>query len=497
MPLTLSRRLVGTALITGLGFAAGTANASGTATVTGTAQGVTPFIGAVSATIGGATLISVTTTVQPIAGSYTRPLIAQFSTAYLARTGRISGTQVTVPLTFLYAARANTIALLFKFTDGSSVTTSTSISTPTFSSTCAGLATPNIQQNRTSIADLGFDYFILKDYCSNQTPVIVDTDGQARWVGTANTAVQDVAFYQNSVYSSNGGTGINRINLDGTIQFVTDLASAGVTGFHHNIDPGRDGLIIDVNTTTQTESVNIEFSPKTGAILNRWDLADIISAAMVAGGDDPSNFVFPVGTDWFHNNATTYNKADNTLIVSSRENFVIAVDYDTPADGVKKIHWILGDPTKHWAQYASLRKYALTIANGAPAPIGQHAVSIDHLGNVLLFNDGGASFTQQPAGASRSYSIGQAFKIDTVAMTATQTINYTDYSKSSYICGSFYEGYPGYYLIDYAQEQAGNTELRGIGTRQKVVFDIKYPLTGTCAEAWNSAPIKGHTLVFH
>ena len=52
---------------------------------------------------------------------------------------------------------------------------------------------------------------------------------------------------------------------------------------------------------------------------------------MLAGGDDPSGFVYPVGTDWFHNNATTYNKADNTLIVSSRENFVIAVDYDTPA----------------------------------------------------------------------------------------------------------------------------------------------------------------------
>lgn len=163
---------------------------------------------------------------------------------------------------------------------------------------------------------------------------------------------------------------------------------------------------------------------------------------------------------------------------------------------MKRIHWILGDSTKHWADYPSLRKYALTLVNGAPVPIGQHAVSIDHLGNLLLFNDGGQSFFQSPAGASRSYSLGQGFKIDPVAMTATQTVNYTDYSKLSYICGSFYEGYPGQYLIDYSQEQAGNTELRGIGTKQKVVFDIKYPLTGTCAEAWNSAPIKGHALLF-
>ncbi len=102
-------------------------------------------------------------------------------------------------------------------------------------------------------------------------------------------------------------------------------------------------------------------------------MANIISAAMIAGGDDPSQFVYPTPTDWFHNNGVTYNRADDSLIVSSRENFLICLDYETSA-----IKWILGDPTKKWYQFPSLRKFALTLAPGSLPPIGQHA-PLDYL----------------------------------------------------------------------------------------------------------------------
>ena len=65
------------------------------------------------------------------------------------------------------------------------------------------------------------------------------------------------------------------------------------------------------------------------------------------------------GQDWFHNNAVTYRASDDSLIVSSRENFVIALDYQSGA-----IKWILGDSTKAWYQYPSLRQYALTVPAG-------------------------------------------------------------------------------------------------------------------------------------
>ena len=46
--------------------------------------------------------------------------------------------------------------------------------------------------------------------------------------------------------------------------------------------------------------------------MKQWNMANIISAAMIAGGDDPSQFVYPTPTDWFHLNGVTYNRADDS-----------------------------------------------------------------------------------------------------------------------------------------------------------------------------------------
>src|SRR5437762_5138739 len=107
-------------------------------------------------------------------------------------------------------------------------------------------------------------------------------------------------------------------------------------------------------------------------------MAHIIGAAMIAGGDDPSQFVHPTPTDWFHLNGVTYNRADDSVIVSSRENFLICLDYQTGA-----IKWILGDPTKAWYQFPSLREFALALAPGSLPPIGQHAPSLTFDQNIL------------------------------------------------------------------------------------------------------------------
>ena len=60
--------------------------------------------------------------------------------------------------------------------------------------------------------------------------------------------------------------------------------------------------------------MEVDFS---GNLLKTWNLADIISAAMRAGGDDPSQFVFrrtpQSNNDWFHNNSVTYNRADDSV----------------------------------------------------------------------------------------------------------------------------------------------------------------------------------------
>src|SRR5262249_34871232 len=122
---------------------------------------------------------------------------------------------------------------------------------------------------------------------------------------------------------------------------------------------------------------------------------------MLEHGDDPSAFVRP-GIDWFHMNGAVYDPRDDSLVVSSRENFLIKIDYLTG-----EIIWILDDPTKYWYMFQSLRDLALPLEAGGFYPIGQHAPSITSDGLIMIFNDGFPSLNQpsgQPVGETRTFS---------------------------------------------------------------------------------------------
>lgn len=178
----------------------------------------------------------------------------------------------------------------------------------------------------------------MKSNCSFNSPVIIDTDAEVRWIGTGGVKDLISTFFENRVYAGTG-TKLTRMELDGAHSVIADYSGSGVRSLHHNADYGKNGILLEINTSAWEESITMEVDAS-GTILKMWNLADILSAAMTAGGDDPSQFVQPAPTDWFHENAAAYRKSDNTLIVSSRENFVIGIDYDTSA-----IKWILGDPT--------------------------------------------------------------------------------------------------------------------------------------------------------
>jgi arylsulfate sulfotransferase len=138
------------------------------------------------------------------------------------------------------------------------------------------------------------------------TPLFVDIDGELRWVNptsTLNSLLVSSLFINNAVYVTHGST-LNRVDLDGADTVLADFSNRGVVNFHHNIDAGKTGMLMEAGTTGYYESVitEVDFS---GALLRTWNIASIIRAAMIAGGDDPSQFVFPTPNDWFHNNAVT------------------------------------------------------------------------------------------------------------------------------------------------------------------------------------------------
>jgi hypothetical protein len=497
------RTMAGIVLLLAIGTAAASsASAASGFSVTAQTPGATPFIAKLTLLLsGGTNVASVQFTIAPMAGSVTRPISATYSAAYMVARGYWDGKSSTmnIPVFGLYEGATNSVTMTTRYSDGTATSVPVSITTMPYVDSCHALDHRTVVvQKRTKTGDLSFDYILLKKYCDNTTPTILDTDGQVRWIGTDGVASIASALFNNEFYIGHG-TGVDKMEWDGTHEKLADYASIGVINTQpHNFDPGRVGLIMDADTADQTESTNIEFDSK-GVVRNRWDLASIISRAMRAGGDDPSKFVSSGTNDWFHCNATAYDAATNSLIVSSRENFVIALDYDSHA-----IKWILGDSTKHWYQFKSLRKYALTLVNGAAPPIGQHAVSIAPDGDLQLFDDGQASFFQVPPGKKRTFSTPRAYHIDPVAMTATQTFIYPMHDRIySDVCGSFYQDAPVYprsshnFLLDYpASQNRTVTELVGLGPVYGVTFDYQYPASMICGTGWNAQILHLENLQF-
>ena len=461
--------------------------------INGQSPGPTPFIGLLDLTVDDAsTLASIEFKIYPKPASDTRPVYARYSAAYLQTRGWLNTTTgaISLPVFGLYADYNNRVALVSTFTNQSTQRDTVNVLTPIWNGGANNkFKTPTVVQPRLPNASLSYDFSLLR---SNATaaPLIIDTDGEVRWIGTLGVGSNGILFFEGGLYMYFGPL-LYRLEFDGAFSLVADYsASQGVTAFHHSMDKGKTGLLMEADTATQTESVLMEVDGA-GTVLKRWDFANIISAAMIAGGDDPSGFVKTrgaAGEDWFHNNAATYRPSDNTLVVSGRELFVIAIDYDTGA-----IKWLLGDPTKKWGQYPSLLNYSLSLGPNTLAPIGEHALSISR-DRLLLFDNGTESRNQTPAGNYRTYNAPRKYSIDTVAMTATETWNYAP-TPSLYapFCSSVYEDGSRSYLVAYAKMAA----LMGLDSSGNKVFDYRYsnPAQG-CGTIFNAIPIHLENLRF-
>ncbi|HEY3659990.1 MAG TPA: aryl-sulfate sulfotransferase [Candidatus Udaeobacter sp.] len=465
-----------------------------TITITGHTAGATPFISRLTLDVSNTSVLkSIQFAIDPKPGSVTRPLSGTYSNQYLVSRGFETPPQVIVPVYGLYAGYSNIVRLTYRFQDNSSKQAVTSIATAAFDDQGCGYNTPTVLQPRSNSIQLSYDYIFDRSACGTFSPVILDSDGALRWVSplaTMGALFAASTFYDNAVYVTQG-TQLVRIELDGTVLVIADYSSLGAVHFHHNIDVGKTGLLLEPDTTSYFESTIWEVDSHDGHVLKTFNMANIISAAMIAGGDDPSQFVFPTPTDWFHNNGAAYNRADDSLIVSSRENFVIALDYNSTA-----IQWILGDPTKKWHQFASLRNFAIGVASGSLPPIGQHSPSITFDQSLLVFDNGQMSQFQTPPGAQRDYASPRKYTLDLVANVVTEVWNYpANESIKSPFCGSCYEDAPFNYLIDYAFVNGGGppsvptfARLTGLDATGEKTFYYQYPTVG-CNTAYNSLPI--------
>ena len=467
---------------------AASSSTGGNAVAVATTPGRSPFVS--FATLVGPkldALASVSYTIAPKPGSASRPVSVTYTLAGLKRRGYVDPAtgDLTLPVFGLYEGYLNAVQVALQFTDQSVQTVSLNIGTAAYADAAEIYDQPKILVPRAPGSALGFDFFALK---SPAGPiVVVDTDGAIRWVGPPMSSSM-AAAYQNGGFEIGSSTSevLTRAEWDGSVTNA-ELASSSYLSFNHNVDAGKTGLVGELDSPVNLESTAVEFDAS-GNVLQTWDFAALLSNYMRSLGDDPTQFVRP-GEDWFHLNATTYDPSDDTLIASSRQNFVIKVDYKTG-----NIVWILGDPTKYWYTFASLRAKALTLQGPGLYPIGQHAVSITSDGLLMLFNDGFPSNSEPPGaplGASRTYSAVTAYAIDPVARTAQQAWNF-DHGQDIFsgICSSAYEGSDKSLLVDYANADDGAAaRLIGLDANHDVVFDFQYVTSSACGTAWNAIPV--------
>ncbi|MCC2955263.1 aryl-sulfate sulfotransferase [Massilia sp. IC2-477] len=332
------------------------------------------------------------------------------------------------------------------------------------------------------------------------SPVVIDTDGHMRWTGAPLADSFSSMFGDgNFTIGSQSEPVLYRMDVGGAFTSVR-LDVPKYTNFHHELAPGKTGMLAELDAVeggvNRVESILAEIDAS-GKVLKEWDLGRIFAAHMRARGDDPSRFVVD-GADWFHMNSAIYHAPDNSLLISSRENFVVKLDYDTGA-----IRWLFGDTSKHWyVNFLSLRALALRLVEGK-APIGQHSLSVTPDGQLLLFNNGLGSLTQPPGaprGATRSFSTPSRYAIDEKAGTAREVWTWEadgDRSRArlySDICSSVYEGTPGNYLVAYSVANARTSaRLIGVDTHGKIAFDFAYP-TNVCDTVFIAQPLAWNDL---
>ena len=462
----------------------------------GQSKGITPFIAFVAlhaSTLN--ELKSISYTIQPKPGSVSKPVNVSYTIKALIRRAPRSAFagNIDLPIFGLYSGYANEISVQAMFSDGSTFTIPVVVISDTYRDPNDIYDKPLFIKKRDPGSTLGFDFFAMKSNLG--TPVIVDTDGAIRWMGTGiNSSISSILIDNGFLIGDQDSTNIYRLEFDGRIS-TKNLISTNYKSFHHNLDPGRIGILAEITTGADIESTINELTPTSG-FGKEWSLAKLISEYMRSQGDDPTLFVRR-GADWFHSNAVTYDPRDNSLIVSSRENFIVKISYDTGT-----IIWIFGDPTKYWYTFPSLRAKALTLAPGGLYPVGQHATSITSDGLLMIINDGRGS-AHQPAGTSggvsRSYTAISAYSIDTVNSSATEVWRFDNgQTILSAICNSSYEVQDKSLLVDYAvADNLTHTRLVGLDSSHNVVFDFQYKNDAGCNTSWNAVPVNFDQMKFN
>lgn len=447
------------------------------------------FISSLRIDVDPTVLDEISFTIEPRSGAVADPVYVSRSVDELAR----SDSEITLPVFGLYEDFINTVHLEFLYVDGSSGFLTTELTVDPYE---GNPIQPTVNVSATVGDKPSFSFFYLKSRFGLH---ILDIDGFVRWA--ANTPLDsNSSIYDDGQFIVFVGNEMFELGLSGEVN-VTELTQQGLSNIqaHHDVDRGKFGYLVEIDADKEgrseriIESILLEID-ESGTTINEWDYGVIFRNLIEAEGYDSSNFVRD-GADWFHMNSAIYDSSDNSIIASSRENFVVKIDYDT-----REVLWLLGDETKHWfVNYPPLQ--ALSLSSPDVKPIGQHALSIVE-GDLMLFNNGQFSFQSpegEPRGELLTSSPASRYRIDPEVMEAEVVWNY-DPAIYSDICSSVFRdpsSDTGDYLVHYAAVDRLDTSeppkptrtlIRGVNEDGVMLFELQLP-TRFCQTAWQSRPL--------
>ena len=195
--------------------------------------GPTPFISFARLRVSDATTVKYAQfQIQPKAGSATRPVNVKYARKYLLKRGYINSEngKLSVPVFGLYAGRSNNVTITIGFTDRNDRGGPTlAIQTDAYDfgtySNPSGLA---VATARDTV--LSYDFVMLKKHADPATPIVIDSDAEIRWVGTAGVGVPvHPLCYDNAFYLASG-LSLLRTEFDGTTTTVADYSAARCHG---------------------------------------------------------------------------------------------------------------------------------------------------------------------------------------------------------------------------------------------------------------------------
>ena len=274
---------------------------------------------------------------------------------------------------------------------------------------------------------LGNDLYFFTPSSSGYT-VAYDVNGDVRWYLT-NYALWKIDRLENGnllvsterlVNSPYYMTGMYEMTLLGKI--VKEYSLEG--GYHHDYYemPNGNFLVASDNFSSGTvEDYIVEIDRETGEVVKTFDLTKILNKED-GKSENWSQY------DWFHNNSVWYDEKTNSVTLSGRHmDAVINLDYDSG-----ELNWIIGDSTNWSEEY---QKYFFTpVGDDFEWQWSQHAAMITPEGYVFILDNGNnkSKIESEYVPASKSYTRGVLYKIDTENMTIEQIWEYGKERGSSF-----------------------------------------------------------------